>query len=76
MDLTIGWVLQVLDQDRLLEHKLVLGSAISLRSPYVDALSELQLAALRQVRAGDADQWRRLLLLTVNGLAAGLQNTG
>ena len=76
MDLTVDLVLQVLDQERLLEHKQVLGSAIALRSPYVDALSTLQLAALTQVRAGDEDVWRRLLLLTVNGLAAGLQNTG
>jgi len=76
MELTVSWVLQVLEQDRLLEHKEVLGSAIALRAPYVDALSELQLAALTRVRAGDAEDWRRLLLLTVNGLAAGLQNTG
>ena len=69
--LTQTWVLQVLQQDRLLERKQVLGSAIALRSPYVDALSELQLAALTKVRAGDGEQWRRLLLLTVNGLAAG-----
>jgi phosphoenolpyruvate carboxylase len=76
MELTVSWVLQVLEQDRLLERKEVLGSAIALRAPYVDALSELQLAALTHVRAGDAEDWRRLLLLTVNGLAAGLQNTG
>jgi phosphoenolpyruvate carboxylase len=76
LELTQSWVLQVLQQDRLLAHKQVLGSAIALRAPYVDALSELQLAALTHVRAGGGDQWRRLLLLTVNGLAAGLQNTG
>ncbi len=76
MDLTVGLVLQVLEQDRLLERKQVLGSAVALRAPYVDALSHLQLAALTQVRAGGGEQWHRLLLLTVNGLAAGLQNTG
>jgi len=76
MDLTISQVLTVLDQDELLEHKQVLGSAIALRAPYVDALSQLQLRALTQMRAGDQEDWRRLLLLTVNGLAAGLQNTG
>src|SRR5690606_24229020 len=58
MELTVSWVLQVLEQDRLLEHKEVLGSAIALRAPYVDALSELQLAALTRVRAGDAEDWR------------------
>jgi phosphoenolpyruvate carboxylase len=79
MDLTVRKVLEVLDQDRLLEHKRVLGSAIALRSPYVDALSHLQLRALEQVRAPRDDEgplWRHLLLLTVNGAAAGLQNTG
>ena len=79
MDLTVRRVLEVLDQDRLLEHKRVLGSAIALRSPYVDALSHLQLRALEQVRAPRDDEgslWRHLLLLTVNGAAAGLQNTG
>ena len=45
MDLTVGLVLQVLEQDRLLERKQVLGSAVALRAPYVDALSHLQLAA-------------------------------
>lgn len=76
MDLTKAMVLQVLGQESLLEHKRVLGSAIALRAPYVDALSELQLRALTAVRAGGDEQWHRLLLLTVNGLAAGLQNTG
>ena len=75
MDLTKAMVLQILDQEHLLEKKRVLGSAIALRAPYVDALSELQLRALTAMRGGDED-WRRLLLLTVNGLAAGLQNTG
>jgi phosphoenolpyruvate carboxylase len=47
----------------------------------VDALSHLQLRALRALRGGVADEQERerverLLLLTVNGVAAGLQNTG
>jgi phosphoenolpyruvate carboxylase len=76
MELTIDQVLAVLGQDHLLEHKLVLGSAIALRAPYVDALSELQLRALTEMHANGDGHWRHLLLLTVNGLAAGLQNTG
>lgn len=76
MDLTVAKVLEVLGQNHLLEHKRVLGSAIALRAPYVDALSHLQLRALTAMRAGGDEDWRRLLLLTVNGLAAGLQNTG
>jgi phosphoenolpyruvate carboxylase len=52
---------------------------VSLRDPYVDALSYLQLralAALREEEPADREQLERLLLLTVNGVAAGLQNTG
>jgi phosphoenolpyruvate carboxylase len=58
----------------------VLQRAVRLRSPYVDALSLLQLRALRAVRASAStdpnDAPHRLLLLAVNGVAAGLQNTG
>jgi phosphoenolpyruvate carboxylase len=48
----------------------------------VDALSHLQLRALTALRSGDAldgpeaEAQQRLLLLTVGGVAAGLQNTG
>jgi len=50
-----------------------------MRSPYVDALSLLQLRALRALRAAGATpdpEQQRLLLLSVSGVAAGLQNTG
>ena len=74
-------ILAVLGQSRLLERRRVLGAAVDLRNPYVDALSHLQLRALAALRAGvdDVSEERRLrdlLLLTVNGVAAGLQNTG
>jgi phosphoenolpyruvate carboxylase len=80
-DLTSSWVLKVLGGEKLLDTHRVLGRAVELRNPYVDALSHLQLRALEALRAGiDDDDTRartqRLLLLTVNGVAAGLQNTG
>ncbi|HEX2805213.1 MAG TPA: phosphoenolpyruvate carboxylase [Kineosporiaceae bacterium] len=85
-DLTRGQVLAVLDQDHLLERKPQLHAAVALRAPYIDALSHLQLRALRLLRhtswPDDEEsrqlraQWGRVLLLTVNGAAAGLQNTG
>ena len=66
----------------LLGNKPVLQRAVKMRSPYVDALSLLQLRALRALRDAspeseipDAEQ-QRLLLLSVSGVAAGLQNTG
>ncbi len=77
-DLTMKLVLAVTGHDRLLADRRVLSRAVALRDPYVDALSHLQLRALAALRDGDADRERleRLLLLTVNGVAAGLQNTG
>jgi len=136
LDLTRREVLAVLDQSELLERKPLLRTAVALRAPYVDALGQLQLRALRVLRSrapgggpgcgadhgadggaagsgrshgagpggsagtaaegsagggsegsaatgagGPADdevarRWGRVLLLTVNGIAAGLQNTG
>ena len=80
-ELTKERVLAVTGHKRLLEDRRVLSWAIELRNPYVDALSHLQLRALRALRAkGSGARERalaeRLFLLTVNGVAAGLQNTG
>ncbi|MBC6458661.1 phosphoenolpyruvate carboxylase [Actinomadura sp. HBU206391] len=80
-DRTRSLVLAVTGHQRLLENRRVLSRAVELRNPYVDALSHLQLRALGALREGVADDAERdrleeLLLLTVNGVAAGLQNTG
>jgi phosphoenolpyruvate carboxylase len=79
-DRTRRLVLTVTGHDRLLAGRPVLTRAVALRDPYVDALSHLQLRALAEVRATeDADEraaLERFLLLTINGVAAGLQNTG
>ncbi len=85
-DLTRRLVLDVTGHDRLLSGRPVLSRAVALRDPYVDALSHLQLRALAEVRASEAvpaieeqcerAALERFLLLTVNGVAAGLQNTG
>ena len=72
-------VLRLLDQEEMLERKPHLHTAVRLRRPFVDMLSHLQLRGLSEVRAhGEeaAAAWHRPLLLTINGLAAGLQNTG
>jgi phosphoenolpyruvate carboxylase len=79
MALTTEWVLAITGDNTFSDVR-VLRRAVQLRSPYVDALSLLQLRALRALRRGAAEdqvpQLQRLLLLSVNGIAAGLQNTG
>ena len=79
-DRTRELALLVTGHDRLLAGRPVLARAVSLRDPYVDALSHLQLRALTALRAtedaAEAAALERFLLLTVNGVAAGLQNTG
>jgi phosphoenolpyruvate carboxylase len=82
MELTKQWVVRVTAGKDVLDNKPVLQRAVKMRSPYVDALSLLQLRALRALRAGAAagaptdPEQQRLLLLSVSGVAAGLQNTG
>ena len=78
---TRALVLRVNGSSRLLQRRPVLRQAVDLRNPYVDALSFLQVRFLSELRdgiAGDAERARvrDLVLLTVNGVAAGLQNTG
>ncbi len=80
-DLTMRQVLAVTRHRRLLEDRRVLSWAIELRNPYVDALSHLQLRALRAMRDKKVSRSERaraekVFQLTVNGVAAGLQNTG
>jgi phosphoenolpyruvate carboxylase len=77
----VSLLLRVTGRDRLLDDAPVLQRSIALRNPYVDSLSELQvrlLARLRALRPDDParDTELRLVQLTVNGVAAGLQNTG
>jgi len=83
LELTRAWVIRLTGGSELLENKPVLQRAVKMRSPYVDALSLLQLRALRGLREAAADETaqtppdlQRLLLLSVSGVAAGLQNTG
>ena len=85
LDLTLDWVLRIVGDEWPLQHRHVLGRAIRIRSPYVDALSLLQVRALGAVRQLDPDDELDkervadliyLILCTVSGIAAGLQNTG
>jgi phosphoenolpyruvate carboxylase len=72
---------QVTGRARLLDGLPVLQRSIELRNPYVDSISELQVRLLARLRALPEDDPQRpvllrLVQLAVNGVAAGLQNTG
>ena len=61
----------------LLEKNPVLARSIRLRNPYVDPLSLIQVALLRRKRDGEDDvNLNYALAATINGIAAGLRNTG
>ncbi len=60
---------------KLLEENEPLRRSIQLRNPYVDPMSFLQVELLRRKRTGD-ERCDRPLLLTLNGIAAGMRNTG
>ena len=74
-------VIQVTGEKRLLEKQPVLQRSIAVRNPYVDPMSYLQVELLARLRAhrGKAEEREQLLyaiLLTINGIAAGMRNTG
>lgn len=71
-------LLAIRGRDALLAGDYRLRLSIRLRSPYVDPISLLQIDLLRRWRAGgrEDDALLRALVATVNGIAAGIQNTG
>ena len=78
---SVRLLLLVTGRDRLLAGHPTLARSIELRNPYVDALSAVQVELLGRLRAPDlapADEaaLRTVIGVTINGIAAGLQNTG
>jgi phosphoenolpyruvate carboxylase len=72
----------IVDRPTLLAHEPGLARSIELRNPYIDPMSFVQVELLRRkralVRAGQPvpPSLERALLLTINGISAGLRNTG
>jgi phosphoenolpyruvate carboxylase len=79
--LTSQLILQITGQQEILDNVPVIQESIRLRNPYVDPLSYMQIQLVTELRAlreqGEDDPAiLREVLLTINGIAAGLRNTG
>lgn len=81
-NLAVEMVLAVKGQRELMEDGAVIQRSIKARNPYVDPLNYIQVEMLRRIRALDdpegeeAQAMREVILLTINGIASGLRNTG
>ena len=79
---TRRWILQVTGQKEILDNEPTLQRAIQRRDPYVDPLNFIQVSLLRRLRSLEDSEGRearsllRAIFLTINGIAAGLKNTG
>lgn len=73
----IDALLKIIGQESLLESNPLLARSIRNRFPYLDPLNHMQIELLRRYRAGDtADDVVTGIHLTINGIAAGLRNSG
>ncbi|HEX5379028.1 MAG TPA: phosphoenolpyruvate carboxylase, partial [Phenylobacterium sp.] len=76
-DRTVEALLQITGQAALLDNNPDLAAVIRSRLPYIDPLNHLQIELIRRRRGGeDTEAVRDGIHLTINGIAAGLRNTG
>lgn len=75
-------VLSISGHKNLLDAEPITQNAVQMRNPYVDPLNYIQVEMLRRIRAladtesAEAQSLREVIGLTINGIAAGLRNTG
>ncbi len=76
-ELTLAQVLAVTGDDHPLQREPTLATTLEVRENYLEPLHVLQVQLLARQRAGeDGPELERALLLTINGIAAGMRNTG
>jgi phosphoenolpyruvate carboxylase len=79
---TRAWILRITGQREILDNDPTLQRSVRLRNPYVDPLNFLQVSLLRRLRGledmegAEAEGILQAIFLTINGIAAGLKNTG
>ena len=76
LETTIELVKRVTGHERLLETNSALRRSIDVRNPYVDPINVVQAEILRRWRHSPDDALREAFVVTVNGIAAGMRNTG
>jgi phosphoenolpyruvate carboxylase len=77
LEATVRSLQDIMGTTALLAGNPQLSRSIRYRFPYLDPLNHIQVELLRRFRAGDKDERsRRGIHLTINGIAAGLRNSG
>jgi phosphoenolpyruvate carboxylase len=75
-------VLAITGHGELMDAEPVVQRSIALRNPYIDPLNYIQVEMLKRLRSladpdsAQAQELREVIVLTINGIAAGLRNTG
>ena len=74
---TVEWLRAITQTTSFLDDNPALARSIRNRFPYLDPLNHLQIELIRRHRAGQIDdRQRRGIHISINGIAAGLRNTG
>jgi phosphoenolpyruvate carboxylase len=72
----VNAVLELTDHQRLVEHEPFVLQGIIVRNPYVDPLNILQVEILSRIRNGETGIIEDALIMAINGISAGMRNTG
>jgi len=80
-NLTEEVILKITSQEKILDFNPFFQKSIELRDPYIDSLSYIQVGLLRRLSKGDFEPGEESnlldnLKLSINGIAAGMKNTG